>query len=128
MAECAFSPGDCVITIGTGSFISVNVGSKPLSSDGSYPLAGVKCKNGQIYIIHSPVSSAGIAINWAKSIGRRISSQKLVLKTTGLKTTTILTFRFISKIRGIGEYPSLDDEQQWGLFHTGVRIFGSRSR
>lgn len=70
MAECAFKPGDCVITIGTGSFISVNAGSRPVSSEyGSYPVAGYKDERNQIYLIHSPVSSAGTCINWAKSLG-----------------------------------------------------------
>lgn len=32
-------------------------------------MAGYKDDSTQIYIIHSPVSSAGICINWAKSIG-----------------------------------------------------------
>lgn len=70
IAECAFKKGDVVITIGTGSFITVNIGDKPISSEyGSYPLAGYKDEHNQIYIIHSPVSSAGVCINWAKSIG-----------------------------------------------------------
>jgi glycerol kinase len=70
VAECAFNVGDCVITIGTGSFISINVGPKALCSyHGSYPLAGFVNKSEKIYILHSPVSSAGIAIDWARSIG-----------------------------------------------------------
>lgn len=70
ISECAFKPGDCVITIGTGSFISVNVGNKPLSSNnGAFPLANFKHNDKEIFILHSPVSSSGIAIDWAKSIG-----------------------------------------------------------
>ena len=56
--------------MGTGSFISVNIGNKPLSSEnGLYPLAGFKYKEKEIYILHSASSSAGIDIDWAKSIG-----------------------------------------------------------
>jgi glycerol kinase len=70
IAECALRPGDCVITIGTGSFISVNVGSIPIASNnGAYPLANFKYKDKEIYVLHSPVSSSGIAIDWAKYIG-----------------------------------------------------------
>ena len=70
IAECAFKPGDCVITIGTGSFLSINVGDKPVSSNfGLYPLFGFKNQEKEIYILHSTASSAGIAIDWAKSIG-----------------------------------------------------------
>jgi glycerol kinase len=74
IAECAFNPGDCVITVGTGSFISVNIGNRPISSQfGSYPLAGFKHKDKQMYILHSPASAAGLAINWAKSLGKLIN-------------------------------------------------------
>jgi glycerol kinase len=70
IAEAAFEVGDCVITIGTGSFVSVNIGNKPISSDnGLYPLAGFKYNETEIYILHSASSSAGIDIDWAKSIG-----------------------------------------------------------
>ena len=70
IAECAFEAGDCVITIGTGSFVSINVGNRPISSDhGLYPLCGFKYNESEIYILHSASSSAGIDIDWAKSIG-----------------------------------------------------------
>lgn len=70
IGEAALRPGDCVITIGSGSFISVNVGSSPISSNnGLYPLACLKHKEKEMFILHSPCSSAGIAIDWAKSIG-----------------------------------------------------------
>ena len=85
LAECAFNVGDCVITIGSGSFISVNVGNKPkCSHHGSYPLTGFSDKHNKIYIIHSPVSSAGIAVEWAKSIGlfNDYAEIETILKTT----------------------------------------------
>jgi len=70
IAECAFEIGDCVITIGSGSFVSINIGNKPLSSDnGLYPLCGFNYKENEIYILHSASSSAGIDVDWAKSIG-----------------------------------------------------------
>ncbi len=70
VGECAFDVGDCVITIGTGSFISINVGHKPIASmHGAYPLPGFVCKNNKIYVLHTAVSSAGLAIDWAKQIG-----------------------------------------------------------
>ena len=72
ISECAFDVGDCVITMGTGSFISVNVGAKPISSDnGLYPLVTFKLLEKEMYILHGPISSAGIDIDWAKSIGKQ---------------------------------------------------------
>jgi glycerol kinase len=59
-----------VITIGTGSFISVNVGPKPLSSsNGCYPIVVYKSGDKEIHCLHCSVSCAGIALEWAKSIG-----------------------------------------------------------
>ena len=73
IAECAFNIGDIVITIGTGAFISVNCGDKPLSSQhGNYPLCGFKHLNEKIFILHNATPSAGIAIEWAKSIGKNL--------------------------------------------------------
>lgn len=70
IAECCFSPGECVITIGTGSFISVVVGKKPISSNhGNFPLVEYKYKDETIYILHCFVSTAGQSLDWAKSIG-----------------------------------------------------------
>ena len=70
IAECCFKSGDCVITIGTGSFISVAIGNKPISSsNGNYPIAGFKFKNDKLYYLHSFVSTAGQSIDWARSIG-----------------------------------------------------------
>lgn len=70
IAECCFKPGDCVITIGSGSFISVVTGDKPFSSNnGNYPIVGYKFKNEKLYFLHSFVSNAGQSIDWAKSIG-----------------------------------------------------------
>lgn len=48
----------------------MNIGTKAKCSKyDSYPLAGFFCDETQIYILHSPVCSAGVAIDWAKSIG-----------------------------------------------------------
>ena len=70
IAECAFHTGDVVITVGTGAFLSVNVGDKPVSSQNeNYPMIGYRHGDEQAYILHSPVSSPGVAIEWAKSIG-----------------------------------------------------------
>jgi glycerol kinase len=70
VAESANEIGDCVITIGTGAFISVIIGDKPLSSNnGFYPLVSYKKKETTLYILHCGITSAGVAIEWAKSIG-----------------------------------------------------------
>lgn len=70
IGECATQKGDVVITIGTGSFLSANVGEKPLSSNyGIFPLVAYKNLDEKIFILHASISSAGIAIEWAKSIG-----------------------------------------------------------
>jgi glycerol kinase len=68
LAECAFNLGDLVITMGTGAFLSVNIGSKPLAShNGAYPLVGFKHKNDKIYLLHNNLSNCGTLIEWAKS-------------------------------------------------------------
>lgn len=70
IAECGYEKGDCVITMGTGSFISVNIGGKPLSSDhGFQSVFGYKHLDEHNFIMHGGISSAGVAIEWAKSIG-----------------------------------------------------------
>lgn len=67
LAEYAFNIGDIVITMGTGAFLSVNVGNKPLAShNGAYPLVGFKHKNDKIYLIHNNLSNCGTLIEWAK--------------------------------------------------------------
>lgn len=69
IAECGFHKGDCVITLGTGSFISVNIGDKPLSSNnGFFSLNAFKRLEEEIFVLHASISSAGVAIDWAKSI------------------------------------------------------------
>ncbi len=70
-----------MITIGTGSFISLNIGNKPLSSNFDfYSIAAYKCLDEKIFILHSGISSAGIAIDWAKSIGKPFTWQILIFK------------------------------------------------
>jgi len=59
-----------VICLGTGSFISVNVGNEPLASNNAaYPIACFKRDDKKIYILHSVGCSTGISVDWAKSIG-----------------------------------------------------------
>lgn len=71
VGECAFHKGDFVITMGTGTFISVNIGDKPLSSDnGFHSPVTFKHLDKEIFIFHNSVSSAGATIEWAKSISR----------------------------------------------------------
>ena len=61
-----------MITVGTGAFISVNCGDKPLSSkNANYPLVGFKYLNDKMFIIHNAIPTAGIAIDWAKSIDKK---------------------------------------------------------
>jgi glycerol kinase len=70
IAECAFEIGTVVITIGTGAFICVNTGPELLSSKNySSPLAGYKHFDDRFYLLQQACSSAGSAIEWAKSIG-----------------------------------------------------------
>ena len=80
VAECGFNKGDCVISMGTGLIINVNIGDKPISSrNGLHPLAVMRYRENKIYMLHSIDYLCGIAVDWAKSIGNDSLYYKTVI-------------------------------------------------
>lgn len=65
-----FDPGDLKVTMGTGSFINVNTGTKPHASiTGLYPLVGWRIGDELVYIVEGASNDTGVLIEWAKKIG-----------------------------------------------------------
>lgn len=65
-----FQPGDLKVTMGTGSFIDVNTGTKPHASiTGLYPLVGWRTGNELVYVVEGASNDTGGLIEWAKTIG-----------------------------------------------------------
>ncbi|KAL3848154.1 hypothetical protein ACJMK2_019031, partial [Sinanodonta woodiana] len=68
--ECCFDIGDIKCTMGTGTFIDVNTGSKPHASiAGLYPLIGWKIGDEITYVAEGKSNDTGITIEWGKSLG-----------------------------------------------------------
>ncbi|XP_076000642.1 glycerol kinase 5 [Genypterus blacodes] len=67
--ECCFDIGDVKITMGTGTFMDINTGSKPHTSvAGLYPLVGWKIGSEVVYLAEGNAADTGTAINWAKEL------------------------------------------------------------
>lgn len=94
--ECCFNVGDVKITMGTGTFMDINTGSKPhtsvagtakrspvscrfvlwvhMTSDilvpvGLYPLVGWKIGSEVVYLAEGNAADTGTAIRWAQQLG-----------------------------------------------------------
>ncbi|KAK3584659.1 hypothetical protein CHS0354_001238 [Potamilus streckersoni] len=68
--QCCFDVGDIKCTMGTGTFIDVNTGSKPHASvAGLYPLIGWKIGDEITYVAEGRSNDTGITIEWGKSLG-----------------------------------------------------------
>ncbi|XP_066266272.1 putative glycerol kinase 5 isoform X1 [Branchiostoma lanceolatum] len=68
--ECCFEPGDVKCTMGTGTFMDMNVGRNPHTSmAGLYPLIGWKIGDEIVFLAEGSASDTGTAIDWARSIG-----------------------------------------------------------
>ncbi|XP_043558724.1 putative glycerol kinase 5 isoform X3 [Chiloscyllium plagiosum] len=68
--ECCFETGDVKLTMGTGTFMSINTGTKPHASvTGLYPLVGWKIGSEIIYIAEGNASDTGKVIQWAQQLG-----------------------------------------------------------
>jgi glycerol kinase len=66
--EACFGKGEVKVTNGTGTFIDMNVGSKPPSSiHGMIPLIAWSIKGETTYMLEGMASMAGSAINWLKN-------------------------------------------------------------
>jgi len=70
--ECTFNEGDMKLTLGTGSFLSVNTGSQayPSLSGTAYPAIGWKLSSEEkpCYILESDSSDTGTSILWAQQL------------------------------------------------------------
>ncbi len=61
-----FKKGDVKISLGSGAFVCMNVGSKPkFSTKGLFPLIGWTFKGVPDYILEGQVATVGTYINWA---------------------------------------------------------------
>uniref|UniRef100_A0A182TNN0 Glycerol kinase 5 n=1 Tax=Anopheles melas TaxID=34690 RepID=A0A182TNN0_9DIPT len=74
--NCCFERGDVKITMGTGSFLNVNTGTKCLASvHGLYPLIGYKLQGGAgsppdiIYLMEGSSNDTGSIVEWALNVG-----------------------------------------------------------
>ncbi|XP_047355691.1 putative glycerol kinase 5 isoform X1 [Vespa velutina] len=64
-----FQPGDMKITMGTGTFLNVNTGTKPhVSINGLYPLVGWRVESELVYIVEGASNDTGILMEWAKAL------------------------------------------------------------
>ncbi|CAF97579.1 unnamed protein product [Tetraodon nigroviridis] len=67
--ECCFNVGDVKITMGTGTFMDINTGSKPHTSvAGLYPLVGWKIGSEVVYLAEGNAADTGTAIRWAQQL------------------------------------------------------------
>uniref|UniRef100_A0A4W6FI06 Glycerol kinase 5 n=1 Tax=Lates calcarifer TaxID=8187 RepID=A0A4W6FI06_LATCA len=67
--ECCFDVGDVKITMGTGTFMDINTGSKPHTSvAGLYPLVGWKIGPEVVYLAEGNAADTGTAIKWAQEL------------------------------------------------------------
>ncbi|XP_029971684.1 glycerol kinase 5 [Salarias fasciatus] len=67
--ECCFNVGDVKITMGTGTFMDINTGSKPHTSvAGLYPVVGWKIGSEVVYLAEGNAADTGTAIKWAQEL------------------------------------------------------------
>ncbi|XP_076221443.1 glycerol kinase 5 isoform X2 [Nomia melanderi] len=64
------APGDLKITMGTGTFVNVNTGTKAHASiTGLYPLIAWRIQDELVYLVEGASNDTGVLIEWAKKIG-----------------------------------------------------------
>ncbi|XP_013015482.1 putative glycerol kinase 5 isoform X1 [Cavia porcellus] len=67
--ECCFQPGDVKLTMGTGTFLDINIGScASFNSSGFYPLIGWKIGQEVVCLAESNAGDTGTAIQWAQQL------------------------------------------------------------
>ncbi len=69
--QCCFNPGDVKISQGSGAFVDMNVGDKPLfSKRGLFPLLGWRINGKPTFILEGYMATAGTLIDWlGKGLG-----------------------------------------------------------
>lgn len=64
-AQCCFNEGDVKLTMGTGSFVDINVGSTPHASiEGFYPVTGWKRGDEIVHLGEGSSNTSGEAVQW----------------------------------------------------------------
>ncbi|XP_039616292.1 putative glycerol kinase 5 [Polypterus senegalus] len=99
--ECCFNVGDIKITMGTGTFMDINTGSKPHTSiAGLYPVIGWKIGQELVYLAEGNAADTGTAVKWA---------QQLSLFSDAAETETMATN--VSDSEGVCFVPSFSGLQ-----------------
>jgi len=67
--QCAFNPGDTKCTLGTGSFMTMNVGNQSYASKhGLYPLIGWKIQDEIVFLLEADAKNSGDVVEWITQI------------------------------------------------------------
>eukprot|EP01113_Clastostelium_recurvatum_P044111 TRINITY_DN7406_c0_g1_i2.p1 TRINITY_DN7406_c0_g1~~TRINITY_DN7406_c0_g1_i2.p1 ORF type:complete len:542 (-),score=97.12 TRINITY_DN7406_c0_g1_i2:74-1654(-) len=67
--ECCFQRGDVKITLGTGCFVDIMTGSRPMASThGMYPLVTWKIKDEISFALEGSSSAVGTVIDWGTGL------------------------------------------------------------
>ena len=67
--QCCFNPGDLKLTLGTGAFMNLNVGSKAHTSvAGFYPILGWKIGPKVTHLAEGSSNSAGTVVEWLQQM------------------------------------------------------------
>ncbi|MEF8879541.1 MAG: FGGY family carbohydrate kinase [Candidatus Thermoplasmatota archaeon] len=70
MYMAGVTPGDVSVTSGTGAFINLNVGKKPVPGDtGIYPMVALSTEKQKLFMLEGAVNSMGSAVDWLKDMG-----------------------------------------------------------
>ncbi|XP_070537674.1 glycerol kinase 5-like isoform X2 [Ptychodera flava] len=68
--HCCFDKGDIKCTMGTGTFMNINVGNNPLpSKTGLYSLVCWKIKDEVVFVVEGNAADTGTSVEWGKAIG-----------------------------------------------------------
>ena len=63
--QCCFSRGDLKLTLGTGAFMNLNIGSKAHASlAGFYPIIGWKIGSKVVHLVEGSSNTCGNAVDW----------------------------------------------------------------
>uniref|UniRef100_A0A1Y9H2M2 Glycerol kinase 5 n=1 Tax=Anopheles dirus TaxID=7168 RepID=A0A1Y9H2M2_9DIPT len=114
---CCFGRGDVKITMGTGSFLNVNTGTKCLASvHGLYPLIGYRLQGAAgtdiNYLMEGSSNDTGSIIEWALSVG--LFEDPADSATMAMSVPTTDGVLFVPAFSGLGP-PIRDDNAGSGF-------------
>lgn len=70
--SCCFNAGDTKVTLGTGSFLDVNMKNNAHgSAAGLYPLIGWKLNKKTVYLVEGACNDTGSLIQWLLKTGNQ---------------------------------------------------------